>query len=154
MAVAPITLAPIGTVANACSTAVDSGWGDVESEIRLIPDYVGGLVGLEQFSHALVLTFLHEATFDRERQLVRRPRDRDDLEPLGVFAQRSRHRPNPIGVSVVPILRVEAGVLVVRGLDAINGTPVLDIKPHVPLFDAPADPRVPAWVADLFSGYW
>jgi len=73
---------------------------------------------------------------------------------LGIFAQRARHRPNPIGVTTVTIERVQDGVLTVRGLDAIDGTPVLDVKPHVPVYDAPTRPRVPEWIDRLMAGYF
>ena len=65
-----------------------------------------------------------------------------------------RHRPNPIGVTTVAIEDVRDGVLTVRGLDAIDGTPVLDVKPHVPLYDAPPRPSVPEWIGRLMAGYF
>ena len=73
---------------------------------------------------------------------------------MGLFAQRSKHRPNPIGVTVVTLVSVRDGELVVRGLDAINGTPVLDIKPHYPEYDSPPDAHVLEWVGCLMKGYF
>ena len=149
-----LTLVPIGIVRNGVTGSRDEEWGRVVSEIQLKPDLAGGLVGLEQFSHVMVLFFMHEARFDAVTQVTRRPRDRTDMPLVGVFAQRARHRPNAIAVTTVELKRVEGSSLYVRGLDAIDGTPVLDIKPHVPAFDAPGHPRVPDWMGRLMEGYF
>ncbi len=113
-----------------------------------------GLRGLDGFSHALVVTWLHEAAFEPARHLLRRPRGLAHLPELGIFAQRAKDRPNPIGITCVPILGVVAEGLRVRGLDAIDGTPVLDLKPHVPEFDCARDARVPDWIGELMRGYF
>lgn len=76
------------------------------------------------------------------------------MPDLGIFSQRARHRPNPIGVTTVEIEGVGRDTLRVRGLDAIDGTPVLDVKPHFPVFDAPTGARVPEWVGRLMVGYF
>src|SRR5262245_8943659 len=149
-----MNLNPIGLVRNAVTEPTDEGWGAVVSEIRLRPELAEGLRGLEDFSHVVVVYLMHAARFEAASHLTRRPRDRSDLPLLGIFAQRARHRPNPIGVSTVPVERLEPGSLWVRGLDAIDGTPVLDLKPHAPLFDAPPHPRVPEWFDRLMVGYF
>src|SRR5258706_15110904 len=130
-------LTPIGFVSNRVVDPKDEDWGAVVSEIRLRPELGGGLRGLQDFSHAVVVFLMHEARFDPGAPLTRRPRDRADMPALGIFSQRARHRPNPIGVTTVAVERVEGATLVVRGLDAIDGTPVLDVKPHFPVYDAP-----------------
>lgn len=147
-------LEPIGFVKNGVSEVTDESWGSVVSEIRLKLELGDGLRGLEGFSHAVVVFLLHEARFTAASHLRRRPRDRADMPELGIFAQRARHRPNPIGVTTVAIERVDGGSLFVRGLDAIDGTPVLDVKPHFPIYDAPKDPRLPEWVDRLMVGYF
>jgi tRNA-Thr(GGU) m(6)t(6)A37 methyltransferase TsaA len=144
----------IGRVVSAAQDARDDGWGAVVSEIRLEPEFARGLEGLAGFSHAIVLFHMHQAPFDPAAHLVRRPRDRADLAPTGIFAQRARHRPNPIGLTTVAILSVELGVLRVKGLDAIDGSPVLDIKPYFPAFDRPAETREPSWVEPFMQGYF
>jgi tRNA (adenine37-N6)-methyltransferase len=149
-----VDLVPIGFVESPITDPQDDGWGEVVSGIRLRDSLAPGLRGLEQFSHAMVVFLMHQATFDEATDLVRRPRGRGDMPLLGIFAQRARHRPNPIGVSVVEILGVEGSVLRVRGLDAVDGTPVLDIKPHFPVFDAADEPKVPAWVERLMADYF
>ena len=144
----------IGVVENGVAEATDENWGSVVSEIRLRADLADGLRGLETFSHAVVVFLMHTAAFDAGSHLTRRPRDRPDMPALGIFAQRARHRPNPIGVTTVAIDRIEGASLFVRGLDAIDGTPVLDLKPHVPIYDSPGTPRVPEWVGRLMAGYF
>jgi len=147
-------LTAIGVVRSPVREPVDEGWGAVESRLELFPGHAGGLTGLEGFSHALVVTLLHGARYDRERHLRRRPRGRADMPEIGIFAQRAKDRPNPIGVTAVAIVAVEPSALVVRGLDAIDGTPVLDVKPYVPDFDRVDEARVPAWMETLMRGYF
>lgn len=147
-------LHPIGRVRSPVVEPTDLDWGSVESRIVLEPDYRPGLRGLDGFSHVLVVTLLHGAAFDPARHLVRRPRGLADLPELGIFSQRAKDRPNPLGVTVVPLVAVEPDGLVVRGLDAIDGTPVLDLKPHFPAFDCAPDATVPGWVERIMSGYF
>ena len=150
----PFTIHPIGVISNPITETADERWGTVVSRIRLRADLGAGLRGLEEFSHALVITYLHEAAFERERHLVRRPRGLDSMPLVGIFAQRAKDRPNPLGITVVRILEVARDYLDVQGLDAIDGTPVLDIKPHMRLFDSPPDAREPEWVERLMRGYF
>ena len=118
------------------------------------PECAAGLDGLERFSHVLVLFYMHLDPDGEAPAVVRRPRGRSDMPPVGVFAQRGRMRPNPIGVTAVRIVRVEPGRLTVRGLDALDGTPVLDLKPYVPVFDRVEGARVPEWMDRLMPGYF
>ncbi len=144
----------IGTVVSPVHEAVDAGWGRVVSEIHLRPELADGLRGLADFSHALVLTWLHQAAWAPAEHLVRRPQGRADLPEAGIFGQRARHRPNPIGVTAVEIVAVAGNVLTVRGLDAIDGTPVLDVKPYYPAYDRVSEATVPEWVDRLMEGYF
>jgi len=149
-----VHLEPIGRVhSTATDTTCDENWGAVVAEIELDAPLAAGLRGLEAFSHALVV-FLMDHEFVAERDLVRRPRGRADMPELGIFAQRGKQRPNPLGVTAVEIVRVAGRVLTVRGLDAIDGTPVLDVKPYVPAFDRRSDARVPEWIERLMRGYF
>ena len=147
-------LEPIGYVQSPVTTQTDEGWGEVESRLVLLPPYRAGLRGLEQFSHVIVVVYLHEAAFDPARHLVRRPRGLAHMPELGIFAQRFKDRPNPLGVTTVRILGVDQESVLVRGLDAIDGTPVLDLKPYYPVFDEIRDARVPSWVDELMQGYF
>ena len=144
----------IGFVRSRVTEPVDLDWGAVESRVVLEPEYRAGLRGLEQFSHVLVVAWLHGAAFDPARHLVRRPRGLAELPELGIFAQRAKDRPNPLGVTVVKLVSVEPDGITVRGLDAIDGTPVLDLKPHFPAFDSPGGAKVAAWVDVLMRGYF
>lgn len=150
-----VTLTPVGTVRNTRHDTGDEGWGAIESAIELAPEYAGGLAGLADWSHVIVVFFMHHDPGEAPpADWRRRPRGRDDMPLTGVFAQRGRLRPNPVGVTAVPIVRVEPGRLVVRGLDAIDGTPVLDLKPWAAVFDAVESPRTPAWFPALMRGYF
>ena len=126
----------------------------MESEILIEPDLRPGLRGLAEFSHLIVVTFLHRASFDPDTHLVRRPRDLAEMPEVGIFAQRAKNRPNPIGVSCVELIAVDEERIRVRGLDAIDGTPVLDVKPYFRDFDSPGSARVPEWVDRLMRGYF
>lgn len=149
-----MTIEPIGVVKNGVVDAVDENWGSVVSEIVLRPELAAGLRGLEQFSHVVVVFDMHQARFDAATHLERRPRDRADMPLVGIFAQRARHRPNAIATTTVAVDRTSGASLFVRGLDAIDGTPVLDIKPHVPAFDSPDMPMLPDWIVRLMQGYF
>lgn len=148
-----IRLRAIGTVRNGRESTADAGWGPLLSAIELAPGCVAGLDGLQQFSHALVIFYM-DRNPDREAPTMRRrPRGRADMPELGVFAQRGRMRPNPIGVTAVELVRIEPGRAIVRGLDAVDGTPVLDVKPYVPAFDR-RDAHIPEWMEKLMEGYF
>ncbi len=144
----------IGHVRNGRDSAADADWGALESAIEMEPDCAAGLAGLEQWSHVIVIFEMHRDPDPEPATLVRRPRGRADMPLLGVFAQRGRMRPNPIGITTVPIARVEPGRVIVRGLDALDGTPVLDLKPYAAVFDRPAAARGPAWFDTLMEGYF
>ena len=126
----------------------------MEAKIAVLPEYRAGLRGLDSFSHVLVTAYLHLASFEPERHLVRRPRGQADMPELGIFAQRAKDRPNPLGITVVSLVAVLPDGLRVRGLDAIDGTPILDLKPYFPQFDSAAGARVPEWVERLMRGYF
>ena len=144
---------PIGHVRNQVQEKKDTQWGKDISVIELEEEYRFGLTGLEGFSHALVLTCLDKAKYRPEKHLMRRPQGREDMPVVGIFSQRTKDRPNRIGVTAVQILAVEETRLQVIGLDAIDGTPVLDIKPYFPVFDK-RDARTPEWVDILMKEYF
>jgi tRNA-Thr(GGU) m(6)t(6)A37 methyltransferase TsaA len=145
---------PIGVVHSPIREVRDENWGGVESDIELFSPYVRGLEGLEEFSHLRVVFWLHQADFDPERDLIRRPQGRADMPDTGIFAQRAKHRPNPIGITAVSIVEVGENRVRVRGLDAIDGTPVLDLKPYVPAFDQVEGVRTPDWLNRLMEAYF
>ena len=148
-----IILNPIGYVKNSVEAKKDTSWGEDLSTIMLDESYSGGLKGLEDFSHVIVLYYLDKAAFDREKHLQRRPQNRDDMPLVGIFSQRGKDRPNTIGMTSVKLVSVGQNTLTVKGLDAIDGTPVLDIKPYYPIYDK-KDAVVPEWVNRLMEHYF
>jgi tRNA-Thr(GGU) m(6)t(6)A37 methyltransferase TsaA len=116
----------------------------VVSKIVFREKYTEALEGVEEFSHLFVLFWLHRMSDEKKRIMKVRPRGRSDMPLLGIFATRTPHRPNPIGLTRVKLLKVEGNVTTVQGLDAFDGTPVLDIKPF-DSWDTTEDFKVPAW---------
>ena len=148
-----IEIEVIGSVVSPVKEPVDENWGEVVSEIVLEKKYAEGLIGLEGFSHAVIIYFMHLATDKNRVKIRRRPQGRDDMPFVGIFSQRAKRRPNPVGVTAVKIIKVENNVLKIQGLDAIDGTPVLDIKPYYPR-DRVENPIIPEWVYRLMSNYY
>ena len=148
-----LTMRPVGRVRNRIADRKDRAWGEDISSIVLDEPYVSGLKGLEDFSHAIILFYLDQARYDRKKHLQRRPQNRDDMPLTGIFAQRAKDRPNQIGMTTVEILSVTEDTLDVKGLDAVDGTPVLDIKPYYPAYDK-REATVPEWVDRLMEHYF
>lgn len=148
-----INLKPIGYVKNNVEKTKDILWGEEISTIMLYVPYQGGLKGLEEFSHVNILYYLDKATYNKEKHLQRRPQNRDDMPLVGIFSQRGKNRPNSIGMTSVKIVAVGQNTLIVKGLDAIDGTPVLDIKPYYPAYDK-KDAVVPEWTDRLMEKYF
>jgi tRNA-Thr(GGU) m(6)t(6)A37 methyltransferase TsaA len=146
-----ITIHPVGMVHNDIETPTDDNWHKVISEIHINTDLQDGLQGLSDWSHVVVIFSMHETQFDPQQHLIRRPREREDMPRLGIFAQRARHHPNTIGITAVRLLGIDGAIVRVKGLDAINGTPVLDIKPYAPVYDGVTEPLVPAWFVRLMQ---
>lgn len=135
--------------------AQDDLWGGVESTIALDPRFdAAALEGLEGFSHIEVVYIFHQVEPDLVNTGARHPRNNPDWPQTGIFAQRARKRPNRIGVSTCVLLGVQGRVIRVRGLDAIDGTPVLDIKPVIAEFLPRGALRQPAWCGQLMARYW
>jgi tRNA-Thr(GGU) m(6)t(6)A37 methyltransferase TsaA len=114
------------------------------SQIILHEELVDGLSGITGYSHLFVLFYLNQITDDQRRTLRVHPRGRVDTPLTGVFAVRTMLRPNPIGLTVVELVGVDGNILKVKGLDAFDGTPVLDVKPY-DQWDIIEDPKVPGW---------
>ena len=149
-----IKLTPIGFVSSPITKQTDENWGRIISRIVLQPGYIGALYGLEEFSHAIIITYLHQAKYEKEKHLQRRPRGLESMPKIGIFSQRAKDRPNPIGITAVKIVNVGDNYLEVQGLDAIDHTPVLDIKPYYPHYDKIDASEVPEWVNRLMENYF
>jgi tRNA-Thr(GGU) m(6)t(6)A37 methyltransferase TsaA len=139
-----ISLRAIGTVRNETKGRDRRDAENIISEIVLDPALTEALEGLEDFSHIIVIYFMHQSR--KPFPLKVHPRYRALPSPVGVFASRSPDRPNPLGKTIVQLLERHENILRVRGLDAIDGTPVIDIKPYIPGLDAVDDARVPPWM--------
>jgi tRNA-Thr(GGU) m(6)t(6)A37 methyltransferase TsaA len=119
---------------------------DEVANIRVFPDFCDGLYRLNEFSHLIVLYWFHQRDARNERRVLRViPKRHQARQEVGVFASRSPSRPNPIGLCVVELLRIDGCRLVVVGLDALRDSPVVDIKPYLPNADFVADAKVPGW---------
>ena len=152
----PVLLVPVATVHNSAGEPVDDIWGGIVSRIDLDPARftAESLSGLGEFSHVEVIFAMHKVAPSSIEMAARHPRGRADLPKVGIFAQRGRNRPNCIGATVCRLKSVEGASLWVEGLDAIDGTPVLDIKPYFQEFGPRGTVRQPDWTARLMSGYW
>ena len=144
-----IKLKPIGVVSNRVKKAPGASyqWEKVVSEIEIDGSLTGALDGLEEFSHIIVLYWMHQYAGGRAPTRVH-PRQNQELPLVGVFASRSPNRPNSVGKATVRLLQHRGNVLRVKGLDAVDGTPVIDIKPYLPGYDSAARARVPQWAKD------
>jgi tRNA (adenine37-N6)-methyltransferase len=150
------TVKPIGFVRSARNEPIDDGWDGIETRIELDakelePDAV---LGLSEFSHIEVVFLFDRADPAKACRSARRSRGREDWPLTGILAQRSKDRPNRLGVTACRLLKVEKNILHVRGLDAIDGTPVLDIKPVMRGFLPRGEIREPKWAGELMAGYW
>ncbi len=146
-----IHLQPIGTVRSAfLEGGPRVSRRDITADIVVREDYGAALQGIEEWSHLIVLFWMHELAGKR-LPLTTHPRHRRDLPAVGVLAARGRERPNPIGLAVVELLRREANVLTVRALDAYDGSPVLDIKPYDD-YDVVTGLRCPSWWKSATGG--
>ena len=147
---------PIGRVVGGREDAIDDDWGHVEATIVLdgaLLDQDAAL-GLEDFSHIEVVYLFHLVKEDAVVRGARRPRGNPDWPEVGILAQRAKGRPNRIGVSRCELIDVDGLKLRVRGLDAVDGTPVLDVKPFMVEF-APRGPVFqPEWASELMRTYW
>ena len=141
-------LTPIGVVRNEFEERVPNGWETVLAQIIVVDEWAPALDGVEQFSHLIILFWLDR--IPREGiPLHLHPQRCEDLPLVGLFATRSPARPNPIGIQVVELVSREGNVLTVCHLDALNNSPVLDIKPYLPRGDSVPDAITPAWVERL-----
>ena len=150
------TLTPIGHVRGGRADAIDDDWGASRATIALDPDQFtpDALVGLADFSHAEVIFLFDKVPDDKIETGARHPRGRADWPLVGIFAQRGKNRPNRIGLTTCRIVAVDGLSVEVEGLDAIDGTPVLDIKPVMVEFLPRGDVRQPGWSHELMQGYW
>ncbi|EIZ79616.1 transcriptional regulator [Novosphingobium sp. Rr 2-17] len=150
------TIEPIGYVRGGRGDPIDDDWGSSRTTIELDATQVGpdALAGLDAFSHAEIIFLFDRVPEEKIERGARHPRGRDDWPLTGIFAQRGKNRPNRLGVTVCRVLSVEGSRLHVEGLDAIDGTPVIDIKPVMRELLPRGEVRQPEWVSELMAAYW
>ena len=145
---------PVGFVVSSRALAEDDKWDTETCSIELSPPFdEQSLKGLSAFSHCIVVYVFDKAAWDESR-MSRHPRGNKDWPEVGIFAQRAKDRPNRIGVTVCKILEVSDSTVRVAGLDAIDGTPVVDIKPWMNEFGPRGETRQPVWATELMADYW
>lgn len=151
-----ISLRSVAIVHNYRTETKDDYWGNIISTIELDPSQFSeeSIFGLDSFSHLEIIFFMHLVSPEKINTKARSPRNRDDFPRVGIFAQRAKGRPNCLGVSRCQLLKVEGLKLTVQGLDAINSTPVLDIKPYLSEFGPRGEVRQPDWTRDIMSHYY
>ena len=140
---------PIGYVDNEISPGQDVRWEEIDSRLVIEEKFSEALEGIEGFSHLFVIFWLHAK--EGEPPLKVHPEQREDMPLVGVLATRAPMRPNPIGLTAVQLLKRRGNVLLVKGLDAYHGTPILDLKPYLPRGDSIPEARVPGWIERLWE---
>lgn len=141
-----IRLKPLGLARNGIAKPMLPGWKDIVTEIVIDKKYAKGLDGIEGYSHVIVLYWMDK---EKECHLKHHPQGRADVPFVGIFACRCPQRPNRIALSTVVLLERIGNTIKVKGLDIVDGTPILDIKPYTPHYDWVEKANVPEWVNKL-----
>ncbi|MFI9270067.1 SAM-dependent methyltransferase [Kitasatospora sp. NPDC052896] len=151
-----VELRPVGRVTGGRTELVDDDWGGVPAVISLDPAQYGAeaLRGLDAFSHLEVVFHFHRVPAEKIETTARRPRGNPDWPEVGIFAQRGKNRPNRIGVSRCRLVKVDGLDVHVLDLDAVDGTPVLDIKPWMAEFAPIGRTGQPRWATELMHQYY
>lgn len=141
-----IKIKPLGKAKNSVKKPQLPGWKDLVSEIVIDKKYAKGLDGIEDYSHIIVVYWMDK---EKECHLKHHPQGREDIPFVGIFACRCPQRPNRIAISTVELVSRKKNSIMVKGLDIVNGTPILDIKPYTPQYDEVKKAKVPNWVSKL-----
>ena len=139
-------LKPIGYIKSPVKQSKFGGWQGLITEIIVDNNYIDGLEGIDEYSHLIILYWLDKVD---KVKLKMRPQGKKDVPEVGIFACRCPWRPNPIGMTTVKVIERNGNVLKVKGLDVLDGTPLIDIKPYTPPYDAVEEMRYPDWVNKL-----
>jgi tRNA-Thr(GGU) m(6)t(6)A37 methyltransferase TsaA len=151
----PYKIEPIGYVKTTRLHAEDDYWGNEQASINLTDSFSSdALQGLDEFSHVEVIFIFHEVLDSKIVTGARHPRNNPAWPAVGIFAQRGKNRPNRIGSTICRVISVEGTSLIVAELDAIDGTPVVDIKPVMQEFLPRDSIMQPAWSKEIMSNYW
>lgn len=150
-----LTITPIGYVEAERLKPRDDFWGGATSTIVLSDDFgADALDGIEDYSHVEIIFLFHEVPLDKIVTGARHPRGNPDWPVIGIFAQRAKGRPNRLGTTICRVLGRDGNRLFVGELDAIHGTPLLDLKPVMREFLPREDVSQPLWATELMREYW
>ncbi|WP_050616539.1 tRNA (N6-threonylcarbamoyladenosine(37)-N6)-methyltransferase TrmO [Bacillus testis] len=146
---------PIAVVNNSRKEIEDDDWGSVISTIELAENMTeSSLKGIEEFSHLEIIFYFHKVPDEKIQHEARHPRNNKEYPEVGIFAQRGKNRPNKLGVTLVELIERKQRTLIVKGLDAIDGTPIIDIKPVMKEFLPNNEIKQPNWSISLMEHYW
>lgn len=149
------TIRPIAVVHNSRIAIEDDDWESVISTIQLDPNIsLAAIKGLDDFSHLEIIFYFDKVSDDQIQFEARHPRNNKAFPEVGIFAQRGKNRPNRLGVTIVELLKVKEAQIIVKGLDAIDGTPIVDIKPVMKEFLPKGEVKQPDWSISLMEDYW
>src|SRR3989344_6799839 len=141
-----ITMHPIGFAKNS-ERKHFGGWAGILTDIEIDAKYKDALFGLEEYPHLIAVYWMHDVKTCDIRHV---PQGKvGEVPGVGIFACRCSQRPNPIGISTVEILGIKDNIVTVKGLDAVEGTPIVDIKPYTPQYDTVVSAKTPDWVNKL-----
>jgi tRNA-Thr(GGU) m(6)t(6)A37 methyltransferase TsaA len=151
-----VSCLPIGVVISSRREPIDDDWDRVESQIKIDETQftAEALSGLTSFSHIEVLFQMNQVDLRKIEMAARHPRNNQSWPQVGIFSQRGKNRPNQLGLTICKVVKVEGLHVWVKGLDAVDGSPVLDIKPWVTEFGPRGDTYQPEWISELMRGYW
>lgn len=141
-----VVLRPLGVAKNNVGKTTLPGWKKVSTDIVIEKKFVPGLDGLEKYSHIIVIYWMDK---EGECHLRHHPQGKASVPFVGIFACRCPQRPNRIAISTVKLISIKGGIIKVAGLDILDGTPILDIKPYTPQYDEVKKAKIPAWVGKL-----
>jgi tRNA-Thr(GGU) m(6)t(6)A37 methyltransferase TsaA len=149
------TIKPIAYVRNSRKEIEDDNWGSIVSEIELIDELnESSLQGIKDFSHLDIIFCFDKISDDKIQYEARHPRNNKEFPKVGIFAQRGKNRPNKLGLTTVELIEHNRRKLIVKDLDAIDGTPIIDIKPVMKEFLPKKEVKQAEWSTVLMEGYW
>ena len=140
-----INIDEIGLVSNDVHQISLVDWSDVSSIVKFKSEFKDYLVHLDDYSHVIVVGWLHLIPSELRNRSQAYPNGDAELPLQGALALRGGARPNPISVTVCQIIDLQENELVLKGLDLVDGTPILDIKPYIPFYDSEVNARLPVW---------
>ena len=149
------TIKPIAFVRNSRKNIEDDNWGAIISEIELVEEMSEeSLYGIGDFSHLEIIFYFDQVSDDMIQYSARHPRNNTNYPKVGIFAQRGKNRPNKIGLTSVELIKQNGRTITVKGLDAIDGTPIIDIKPIMKEFLPKGEVKQAEWSKSLMEKYW